>query len=123
MSELILIVGDDIWVCSNLQAYFEDEGFQVLVASSGEDGLALMREVSPVLAIVDMRLPMMDGNEFIFRANQVNAGMRFLIHTGSVEYEMPEVVRDIRNVSRQIFYKPLTNMGLLLDEVRSKDAA
>jgi len=123
MSELILIVDDDIWVCSNLQAYFEDEGFQVLVASSGEDGLALMREVSPVLAIVDMRLPMMDGNEFIFRANQVNAGMRFLIHTGSVEYEMPEVVRDIRNVSRQIFYKPLTNMGLLLDEVRSKDAA
>lgn len=123
MSELILIVDDDVWVCSNLQAYFEDEGFQVVVASSGEDGLALMREVSPVLAIVDMRLPMMDGNEFIFRANQLNAGMRFLIHTGSVEYEMPEVVRDIRNVSRQIFYKPLTNMGLLLDEVRSKDAA
>jgi len=123
MSELILIVDDDVWVCSNLQAYFEDEGFQVVVASSGEDGLALMREVSPVLAIVDMRLPMMDGNEFIFRANQLNAGMRFLIHTGSVEYEMPEVVRDIHNVSRQIFYKPLTNMGLLLDEVRSKDAA
>ena len=123
MSELILIVDDDIWVCSNLQAYFEDEGFQVEVASSGEQGLAMMREFSPALAIVDMRLPMMDGNEFIFRANQLNSCMRFLIHTGSVEYEMPEVVKAIANVSRQIFYKPLTNMGLLLDEVRSKDAA
>lgn len=123
MSELILIVDDDIWVCSNLQAYFEDEGFQVEVATSGEQGLELMRGICPDLAIVDMRLPMMDGNEFIFRANQLNDGMRFLIHTGSVEYEMPEVVKDISNVSRHIFYKPLSNMGLLLDEVRSKDAA
>jgi len=70
-----------------------------------------------------MRLPMMDGNEFIYRASQLNSAIRFLVHTGSVEYEMPQALRESEQVSKHIFYKPLVNMGLLLGEIRAKDAA
>ena len=123
MMETILIVDDDIWVCSNLQAYLEDEGFCVEVAESGEQALAMLKNLKPDHAIVDMRLPMMDGNEFIYRASQLNSAIRFFVHTGSVEYEMPQALRESGQVNKHIFYKPLVNMGLLLDEIRAKDAA
>lgn len=123
MSELILIVDDDPWVYSNLQAFLEDEGYDVMVAESGEQALELLKRQVPSFAIVDMRLPIMDGNEFIYRANQLHASIRFLIHTGSVEYELPEALRNVEQVSAKIFYKPLVNMGLLLEEICTKQVA
>jgi two-component system OmpR family response regulator len=117
MSELILIVDDDERVYSNTQAFLEDEGYQVIIAVSGEQGLLLLQEFKPKFAIVDMRLPGIDGNQFILRASQQQSQLQFLIHTGSTDYELPDLLRKNSRVCQSIFYKPLFSMEVLVREM------
>ncbi|MFT7410311.1 MAG: two-component system OmpR family response regulator [Oleispira sp.] len=117
MSELILIVDDDERVYSNTQAFLEDEGYQVIIAVSGEQGLLLLQEFKPKFAIVDMRLPGIDGNQFILQASQQQSQLQFLIHTGSTDYELPDLLRKNSRVRQSIFYKPLFSMEVLVREM------
>lgn len=60
---IILIVEDDLDVAEMLNAYFRVQGYECLVASWGEDALNLAESARPQLAILDIRLPDMDGYE------------------------------------------------------------
>jgi DNA-binding response OmpR family regulator len=117
MSDLVLIVDDDEKIYSNTEAFLEDEGYQVIVATSGEQGMLLLQEYKPNFAIVDIRLPGMDGNQFIRRASQQQPQLKFLIHTGSIEYKLPEFLREDSQVCQSIFYKPLFSMEVLIKEM------
>lgn len=119
MASLVLIVDDDESVHSNIQAYLEDEGYQVCIAESGEQGLVCLESFQPQFAIVDMRLPGITGDQFIKQAQSLQPGLQFLIHTGSVEYELPEFLRGHPQVRQSIFYKPLLNMESLVTEMCS----
>lgn len=57
----ILIVDDEPDLLSVLHFGLEVEGFQVLEASDGEQGLAMAREQAPDLIVLDLMLPRMDG--------------------------------------------------------------
>ncbi len=63
MNETILIVDDEVSICQSLKAILEDEGFQVLVAGSGEEAIKLVGEEMPQLVLLDIWLPGMDGLE------------------------------------------------------------
>lgn len=122
MPELVMIVDDDDCVATNIQAFLEDEGYQVVVADSGEQGLALLKKASIDFAIVDMRLPGMDGNEFIRRATELNSEIQFIIHTGSIEYSLPDSLRSNTRVRQSVFFKPIVNMGHFVSEMCAKSA-
>jgi two-component system OmpR family response regulator len=117
MSDLVLIVDDDEKIYSNTEAFLEDEGYRVIIATSGEQGLLLLQQHRPKFAIVDMRLPGMDGNHFIQRASRQQSQLQFLIHTGSIEYKLPEVLRENSQVCQSVFYKPLFSMEVLVKEM------
>lgn len=119
MSELVLIVDDDECVACNIQAYLEDEGFSVCVADSGEQALLLLQECSPAFAIVDMRLPGMDGNQFIRQASAIQVQLQYIIHTGSIEYTLPDFLRANSKVRQSVFFKPIVNMGRFVTEMCS----
>jgi signal transduction histidine kinase/CheY-like chemotaxis protein len=57
----ILVVDDDPDVRQLLQRHLLAEGFQVLTASSGEEGLRIAREVQPRAITLDVMMPGMDG--------------------------------------------------------------
>jgi DNA-binding response OmpR family regulator len=57
----ILIVEDETTVRETLARNLKDEGFEVLTAGNGVEGLRLAREQSPDLIILDLMLPEMDG--------------------------------------------------------------
>jgi two-component system nitrogen regulation response regulator NtrX len=61
MNETILIVDDEISICQSLKAILEDEGYQILVAQSGEEALKIVAEEMPQLVLLDIWLPGMDG--------------------------------------------------------------
>lgn len=61
----ILIVDDEPDFRSMLQVNFEAEGYEVLTAADGVEGLALHREARPDLIVLDLMLPRMDGMQFI----------------------------------------------------------
>ena len=57
----ILIVDDEPDLLAVLKFGLEAEGFEVLQASDGEQGLALARQTAPDLMVLDLMLPRMDG--------------------------------------------------------------
>ena len=57
----ILIVDDESDLVSVLRIGLEIEGFEVISASDGEDGLKKAREDRPDLVVLDLMLPKLDG--------------------------------------------------------------
>ena len=63
MTPLILIAEDDADIRGLLKLYLEGEGLRVLEAVDGTDALALAREHTPDMAILDIMMPGMNGFE------------------------------------------------------------
>jgi DNA-binding response OmpR family regulator len=63
----ILVVEDEFAVARGLQYALQQEGYEVTVASNGEEGLAIAGELAPDLIVLDVRLPGIDGFELLRR--------------------------------------------------------
>ncbi len=59
--EKILIIDDERDMLRGCQKFLGTAGYAVVVAESGEDGLALFETENPDLTIVDLKMPGMDG--------------------------------------------------------------
>lgn len=57
----ILIVDDEASICWAFREFLADEGHQVDVAASAEEGLAVAEAAPPDAVVLDVRLPGMDG--------------------------------------------------------------
>src|SRR5690348_5939954 len=60
-SKRILIVEDEPALLQILSDQFQSEGFEVLTARNGEEGLKIALKETPNLMIVDVVMPKMDG--------------------------------------------------------------
>ncbi len=61
MSQKILVVDDDPDIREVLTAVLETEGYQVVTAGDGIEGLATLKAERPDLMILDLLMPKMDG--------------------------------------------------------------
>jgi two-component system, OmpR family, response regulator len=120
----ILLVDDEAMVRENLAAYLADEGFDVIAAASAEEGIDLLRrfqeegqvnQLANLQAVVDMRLPGMSGEDFIRQARQISPDLRCLIHTGSLEYSLPDDLREQGMSDSDILHKPIADLSCLAE--------
>jgi DNA-binding NtrC family response regulator len=109
----ILIVEDEDMVRINLEDFLEDEGADVKSAESGEKGLEFLKDKKFDVAVVDMRLPGMDGNTFIKKAKKIQPALSVIIHTGSAFYSLPPELSALGVTENHILLKPLSDMGIL----------
>ncbi len=58
---IILVIDDDPMVHTQMERTFEKEGYQIVTASNGEEGLMLARKLHPSLITLDVLMPGMDG--------------------------------------------------------------
>jgi len=61
----VLIVDDDPGVRRSISLILEGEGYEVLTASDGQEGLDLALETHPDLLLCDVRMPRLEGLEFL----------------------------------------------------------
>jgi CheY-like chemotaxis protein len=59
----ILVVEDDIDISKMLRIYFDSQGYEVLVATRGNDALEVCRRKLPNVVVLDIQLPDIDGYE------------------------------------------------------------
>jgi CheY-like chemotaxis protein len=109
----ILVVDDEESIRRSLRAYLEDEGVDVVATGSGEEALETLSHSHADAAIVDIRLPGMDGNTFIERAHDLRPEMTFVIYTGSVDYKVPGRLQAAGLNDQHVFKKPLSDMSVL----------
>lgn len=65
MTGQVLLVDDEPGLREAVQAYLEDSGFTVAVASNAREGLELARQKLPDLVITDIMMPQVDGYQFL----------------------------------------------------------
>lgn len=116
----ILVVDDEDMIRENLVAFIEDEGFDVVGAASAEEALDMLQTKKIDMSIVDMRLPGIDGNAFILKAHEIDQSIGFIIHTGSTDYILPSSLKAIGITEKSIFKKPIQDMNMLLDALKSR---
>lgn len=119
MTIKVLVVDDEEMVRLNLVAFLEDEGFDVNDYCCAETALENLSQCNPDIAIVDMRLPKMNGGEFILKAHDVLPDLGFIIHTGSNEYQLSAELREIGLKTSALLYKPLSDLQLLVTQIHS----
>ncbi|CCO22699.1 response regulator [Maridesulfovibrio hydrothermalis] len=119
MQNSILVLDDDIHVRESLVISLEDEEFDVFEAESSEEALNFLEKNHVDLIIVDLRLPGMNGTDFINAANVKWEKVKFIIYTGSPEFSIPFDLARIHNVSKSVFLKPLSSCDVMIDEIRS----
>jgi DNA-binding response OmpR family regulator len=61
MAEKILLVDDDPDILDAISMILESQGYQVVTARDGVEGLASLRAEKPDLMILDLLMPKMDG--------------------------------------------------------------
>ncbi|HBE52170.1 MAG TPA: hybrid sensor histidine kinase/response regulator, partial [Cyanobacteria bacterium UBA11369] len=81
----LLIVEDDLNFARILLDMARQQGFKGLVASRGDRGLAMARELKPTAIMLDINLPVMDGWTILDRLKRDPATRHIPIHMMSVE--------------------------------------
>ena len=61
----ILVVDDETTMLETLSSFFGNRGYQLMTAASGEAALKLLKEEQPALALIDIKLPGINGIELL----------------------------------------------------------
>ncbi len=83
----LLIIDDNMDLCHNLKDIFEDKGYQVSMAHTGADGLAGLQHHDYHVALLDIRLPDVQGPDLLPDILQMHPDIQVIIITayGSME--------------------------------------
>lgn len=57
----MLVVDDELGICDFLRGFFAHRGYEVKTALSGEAGLTLVKEFTPQVILLDVRMPTQSG--------------------------------------------------------------
>ena len=88
MSEpLVLVADDDEDILLLVTTRLRRDGFEIVSASSGDEALTLARERRPVLAVLDIGMPGLDGVQVLehIRADEDLRGIRVLLLTAKAQ--------------------------------------
>ena len=86
----ILIVDDEFLVRLGLKTTIDwkAHGYQVVgEAANGNEALEMVTSLEPDIVLVDIKMPSMDGLEFIKRAKEISRNMSFLILTNYENFQ------------------------------------
>ena len=82
MNDTILVVDDEVSICQSVKAILSDEGYQVLVAGSGEEAIKVVEEEMPQLVLLDIWLPGIDGLETLKAIKAFHANVLVIMMSG-----------------------------------------
>ncbi len=114
----ILIVDDEIGIRRSLSVFLEDEGMSVVSTASGKEALDRQDLKSLNLAIVDIRMPELSGDELIKKLHEINKEMKFIVYTGSQEFIVTEELSNLGLREDAVLYKPLKDLSILSELIK-----
>jgi len=119
MRPLVMIVDDESDIRGALFDFLDDyDEFRLMLAESAEAALGLLQQESADLCIVDMRLPGMNGKEFIREASVQGLCSHFLLHTGSIDDNLDKDLKPFGLTKKDLLLKPCDNWRIL-DRIRA----
>lgn len=94
---VVLLVEDDPLLVTMYSAKFESEGFEVLTAYDGEEGLKVALEKNPNIILLDIMMPKLSGIDLLEKLRQDPKGKNtpVIILTNLTEAEGAEKAKEL----------------------------
>ena len=110
----ILIIDDDLQIRTLLKKIFEKEGFQVIEAQDGNEGIRQFREKGADLVITDLVMPEKEGIETIIELKREFPDVKIIAISGG-GLNLPDAYLDVARFLGAIhtFSKPFVPAELL----------
>jgi hypothetical protein len=114
----ILVVDDDADARRLMRMILENDGYNVIEAENGDLGLIRMAETKPILIIMDMVMPGMDGYQFLdlLQKTEVGRSMPVLVMTAMDQIDLK--TSQIKNRVQGVVHKGAYSIDTILKEVR-----
>jgi len=114
----ILVVDDEIEICKIIEKFLTKNGFKVLIAYNGEQGLEMLNKEKPDLLIQDKRMSGIGGLGVLKELKKRKSAMPVIILTGS--QNIANTVDEIKELGYDDFlFKPL-DLNILLENVKKR---
>jgi two-component system response regulator HydG len=82
LKPLVLVVDDEAHIRESLQKILIKEGLEVVQAATGQEALEVLRERPISIAVCDLRMPLMDGVQFLKAARAMRPETEIILMTG-----------------------------------------
>jgi len=114
---VVLIVDDEEGIRESLSGIFEDEGYNVLTSSSGEEALTILKEQNPELILLDVWLPGIDGVQTLKDIKNMKPDLPVIMISGHGNIEL--AVKATKMGAYDFLEKPLSLERVLLAAKRA----
>ena len=115
MKETILIIEDEEDIMALLSGLLEGEGYLILTACNGREGIMQFQEHCPDIVITDVRMPVMDGIEVLREIKAKESDTEVIILTG--HSDEATAIDCLRLGAYDYFCKPLEDIDVLFTAV------
>lgn len=86
----ILIVDDERPIREMLRKFLTKKGYEVFDADNGEDAVRIVREQSPYIVLLDIRMPKESGLEILKKVKEINKDIGVIMITAVSEMTVAE---------------------------------
>ncbi len=114
----VLVVDDEPTICSLMNVFLTQKGYQVQIANTGEDALALFQEAYPDIVLLDISMPGMRGIDVLRRMKEINANSGVIMLSA---YGDDETIQEAMDMGAFCYIqKPmeLTELNARMQELR-----
>ena len=77
----ILVVDDEHDICDFVRNFFQERGFEVFTALSGEDALIVAKKENPGAILLDIKMKGMDGIATLKHLKEMNRELKIIMVT------------------------------------------
>jgi PAS domain S-box-containing protein len=117
--ETILLIDDELDNTKILSMSLRSDGYAVLTASSGEEGLSVFHQKKPEIIITDIRMPGMDGLEVLKQIRNSTDMAEVIIITGHGDIDL--AIEALQNGASDFINKPIHDEALAVALKRARE--
>ena len=120
----ILIIEDDYAIQNMYKLHFENIGYDVKTANDGQEGLSVARSWNPDLILLDIKMPIMNGDEMLFKLRESEKGekpTKVIVLTNLSRSEAPRSLQflGVKRYIVKVYYTPKQVMEIVKEVLGS----
>jgi len=115
----ILLIDDEEVILRVLSMSLRSDGYEVLTANNGEEGLAVFQKESPHIVLTDIKMPGMDGLEVLRRTKTLNPDVEVIIITGHGDIDA--AIDALQHGASDFINKPVKDEALSIALKRAEE--
>ena len=111
----VLVVDDEPTICSLMNVFLTQRGYQVQTASTGEDALVLFQENFPDIVLLDISMPGMRGIDVLRQMKAINATSGVIMLSA---YGDDETIREAMDMGAFCYIQKPMELTVLNDRLQ-----